>query len=44
MKSSQERNKPILFLVLLSLAFLFRLAFGVTSDFWNLDEKLFVNS
>jgi len=39
MKGSQERNRPILFLLLLSLAFLFRLAFGVSSDFWNLDEK-----
>lgn len=39
MKGSPERNKPILFLLLLSLAFLFRLAFGVSSEFWNLDEK-----
>ena len=39
MKSSQERKRLILFLALLLLAFLFRLAFGVSSDFWNLDEK-----
>ena len=39
MKSTEERRRPILFPVLLSLAFLFRLAFGVSSDFWNSDEK-----
>jgi hypothetical protein len=34
---SEARKR--LFLILLSLAFLFRLGFGLCSEFWNTDEK-----
>jgi hypothetical protein len=39
MEIAQARKRRVVFLILLSLAFLFRLGFGVCSEFWNADEK-----
>lgn len=39
MEASPRRKKRVVFVVFLILAFLFRLAFGLSSEFWNEDEK-----
>jgi predicted membrane-bound mannosyltransferase len=39
MEIAQARKRRIVFLILLAVAFLFRLGFGVCSEFWNADEK-----